>query len=312
MKHVVSVSLGAKRRDVDETIALLGQKVRIERRGTGGDVRKAAELIRTLDGRVDAIGLGGIDLYLYVGGRRYPLRGAVRLAAGAKETPVVCGAGLKDTLERTAIEHLESSVGWRGKRVLLVSALDRFGMAEALRERGADVLYGDAMFALGLPVPIRRLETLAQVAKVLLPVVTKLPHSWLYPVGAAQEREPQSRFARYYDWAEVVAGDWHFIKRYAPPRLDGKTILTNTTTPEDVAWLRARGVERLITTTPRFSGRSLATNLLEAALVALSNRFPLASEDYRELIGAREVQPTVVELTDEHEKGFVGRGDCWP
>ena len=269
-KHVVSVSLGSSARDVDVTVELLGEMVRIQRRGTDGSVAGARALVADLDGQVDAIGLGGLDLFLQWMGRRYYFREARVIAAAAKRTPVVCGAGLKDTLERRAVALLEPSVGWRGRRVLLTVAVDRFGMAEALVEHGADMRFGDLMFALGLPWPIHSMRALDRVARMLAPPLTKLPVSWLYPTGSKQNAPATSqRFAAHYAWAEVVAGDWHTIRRYAPERLDGLTIFTNTTTKADVAFLASAGAARLVTTTPRFEGRSLATNLLEAAFVAL-------------------------------------------
>jgi hypothetical protein len=269
-KHVVSVSLGAASRDVDVTVELLGETVRIQRRGTDGSVPAARALVAELDGQVDAIGLGGLDLFLQWMGRRYYFREARAIASAAQRTPVVCGAGLKDTLERRAVALLDRSIGWRGRRVLLTVAVDRFGMAESLVEHGADMRFGDLMFALGLPWPIRSMRTLDRVARLLAPPLTKLPVSWLYPTGSKQNKPTTSqRFAQHYAWAEVVAGDWHTIRRYAPERLDGLTIFTNTTTKSDVAFLAEAGAARLVTTTPRFEGRSLATNLLEAAFVAL-------------------------------------------
>src|SRR5690606_23717139 len=119
--------------------------------------------------------------------RRYYVRDALRLARAASATPVVCGAGLKNTLERMSIRALAPAVGWSGRRVLMVSAVDRFGMAEELARQGADVFYGDLVFALGLPIPVRTLAGLVRLANVLAPVVVRVPFKWLYPTGSAQE-----------------------------------------------------------------------------------------------------------------------------
>ncbi|MDZ7703677.1 MAG: quinate 5-dehydrogenase [Trueperaceae bacterium] len=286
-KRVVSVSLGSSRRDTTRELSLLGYTVTVERRGCDGDLARAEAMIRDLDGSVDAIGLGGLDLYLYVGGRRYVLRDAARLARAARATPVVCGAGLKQTLERRVVANLDRRLGLGERRVLVMSAVDRFGMADAFAATGAEVVYGDLIYVLGVPVGLRSLRTVEGVAALLLPVMTQLPIGWLYPTGRAQDDEaPRLRGARYADRAEVIAGDWHFIRRYLVGGLEHKTILTNTTTPQDVAWLREQGAAALYTTTPRLGGRSLPTNLLEAALVAVAGRFPLAAAAYDELIGA--------------------------
>ena len=76
---MVSVSFGSSRRDAAAEVELLGERVLLERRGTDGDFQRALCLIQELDGKVDAIGLGGIDLYLFAGGRRYAIRDALRL-----------------------------------------------------------------------------------------------------------------------------------------------------------------------------------------------------------------------------------------
>lgn len=300
MKHVVSVSLGSAKRDTDQVVTILGEEVHLERRGTQGDFAAAERLIEELDGDVDAIGLGGIDLFLPVGRKRYYFRDARRLAAAARRTPVVCGAGLKNSLERAMVRSLADGGSWQGRKVLMVSALDRFGMAEELVRHGADVLFGDFIFSLGLPIPLYRLGVLHALATVLLPVFVRLPFRWLYPVGSSQETaDTTERFARYYDWADVIAGDWHYIRRYAPGSMAGKVVLTNTTTPTDVAFLKDRGVATLITTTPRFDGRSVGTNLLEAAFVAIAGEAgELPTSRYREMIERAGLEPTVLELRD--------------
>lgn len=295
-KHVVSVSLGSSTRDIRVEAELLGQRVLLERRGVDGDQDRAVRLIRELDGTIDAFGLGGADLFIQAAGRRYYLRDSKKLARHARKTPMVCGAGLKDTLERLVVGQLEPVLRWKGRRVLLVSGVDRFGMAEALEAAGAEVRYGDLIFVVGLPIALRSLGALSAAARLLAPVVVQLPISLLYPTGKKQESSEAGWRARPFAWAEVIAGDFHLIRRYAPADLRGKVVLTNTTTKDDVVLLRRRGVKTLVTTTPRFEGRSLATNLLEAAFVAVSGKHPLSAEDYRGLLLESGLKPDVLEL----------------
>jgi len=297
--EVVSVSLGSSSRDTDQVVELLGRQVRLRRVGADGDLARAEALVRELDGKVDAFGLGGLDLYFPIRGRRYYLRDALRLARAAQRTPAVCGAGLKETLERRAVRALAPRLGLETKQVLMVSAVDRFGMAEELYRAAGGVTFGDLVFALGVPVGLHRLATLERIARLLLPVMTRVPIAWLYPVGAAQEKEPNTaRFARYYDRADVIAGDWHFIKRYAPEDLAGKVLVTNTTTLADLEFMRRRGVATLVTTTPRYGGRSISTNLLEAAFVALEGAgAELTPERYAALIEEARLEPTVMDLS---------------
>ncbi|MDH7571343.1 MAG: quinate 5-dehydrogenase, partial [Armatimonadota bacterium] len=119
--RVVSVSLGSSRRDHHVETEMLGRRVRIERIGVDGDYHRACALIAELDGKVDAIGLGGTDLYLVAGNRRYVVEQSRRLAASAKVTPVVDGSGLKNTLERETIRWLlaNGALQLEGKKALV-------------------------------------------------------------------------------------------------------------------------------------------------------------------------------------------------
>ena len=69
MKQAVSISLGSVTRDKKVTITLLGEEITVERIGTDGNVEKAIQLYNELDGKVDAFGVGGIDLGMTVAGR---------------------------------------------------------------------------------------------------------------------------------------------------------------------------------------------------------------------------------------------------
>lgn len=292
MKRIVSVSLGSSERDHTAEVEFLGQKLELRRIGTDGDMKRARALLEELDGQVDAIGLGGIDIYLRTRTETYTLRDGLRLREVVKKTPVVDGSGLKDTLERRAVEWLvrDGRVPLAGRKVLMVCALDRFGMAQALHRAGARLLFGDKIFTLGLDQPILTLEELEEQARKLLPEICKLPISLVYPIGKKQAViEPDALTTPYYQDAEVLAGDFHFIRRRMPDRLEGKDVLTNTVTAADVEELRRRGVRWLVTTTPELNGRSFGTNVLEAALTALGG-------DFEELVSRLDLSPRVVAL----------------
>jgi hypothetical protein len=272
---VVSISLGSSAGDTRIETEVLGQRVVIERIGTGGDFALFRRKLLEYDGRVDALGIGGINLSLSAGGRRYYIREAMRAVEGLR-TPVVDGSGLKEGWERYVIaEVLPEALGGplRGRRVLLTASVDRYSMAEAFVEAGADVVFGDFMFGLGIPLGVRGLTTIRVLACLLLPIFTRLPFRWLYPTGERQDRITP-KFGRAYRWAEIIAGDFHFIRRHMPDDLSGKTIVTNTVTATDVEALRQRRAALLVTSTPEMDGRSFGTNVLEALILALSGRKP--------------------------------------
>jgi hypothetical protein len=300
MKKVVSVSLGSSTRDHRAVVNLLGEEFDISRVGTDGKLDEAIKRVQELDGKVDAIGLGGIDVYLYAGKHRYALRDGVRLLQAAKTTPVVDGSGLKNTLEREAVRYMQEDLGieLKGKKVLMVSALDRFGMAQALVDAGADVLFGDFIFALDLDKPVKGLHEFEEMAEKYLPDACKLPFQFFYPTGKKQEKPPEPKYPQYYHDADIIAGDFHFMRQFMPDDLSGKIVLTNTVTEKDVEELRKRGVAKLITTTPDFQGRSFGTNVVEAALLALLGKKwdEVTPGDYERVLHELHLHPRVVEL----------------
>ncbi len=299
MKRITSISLGSSARDKAVTATFAGEDFSVERIGTNGDMAAFRRKLIELDGIVDAFGLGGTDMYVYAAGRRYVFREIEKLASAAVKTPVVDGSGLKNTLERETIARLgrDGIVDFSRSKVLLVSAVDRFGMAEALDGAGASVVYGDLLFALGVPLPLRSLKSVSSAARALLPLVTRMPFSWLYPTGEKQNTITP-KWGQYYAEADIIAGDFPYIRRYMPDDLQGKTILTNTITQDDVQQLRQRGVRLLITTTPELDGRSFGTNVMEGVLVTLSGRKPseLTPDNYLKLLAQLNWQPRVETL----------------
>jgi hypothetical protein len=217
-----------------------------------------------------------------------------------KQTPLVDGVGLKNTLENKSAAFLDSKIGdyisRLGRKVFIVSGADRWGMSTGFLEAGYECVFGDLMLGLGLPVPLHTAAQLKTLAAILMPLAGRLPFEWVYPTGQKQE-ERIPKYQKYYRWATVTAGDCLYIKRHMPDDMDGKVIVTNTTTPEDVSLFKSCGVKYLVTTTPVLEGRSFGTNMMEAALVAVSGKGrPLTRPEYAELLDKLGFEPQLQEL----------------
>ena len=298
MKRAVSISIGSSKRDKAVEVELLGEAVRIERIGTDGDMEKAARLYQELDGKVDAFGVGGADLGMWVDQRWYPLYSVQKMVRFIQKTPVVDGAGLKNTLEGRVAAFLDAKIGpeIKEKKVLITAGVDRWGMTKSFVDAGYDCVFGDLMFGLGIPIPVRSVRGLKVLAAILLPIVGRIPFEWIYPTGEKQEQRIP-KFVKYYQWASVIAGDCHYIKRHMPERMDGKVIVTNTTTPEDVALFRQAGVKVLVTTTPALDGRSFGANMMEASLIALAGKGRVLTDaELNEYLDRLGFEPQLQEL----------------
>ncbi len=300
MKRAVSISIGSSKRDKAVEVTLLGEKISIERIGTDGDMEAAALKYKELDGKVDAFGVGGADLGALVDGKWFPLYSVQPMVRFVEKTPLVDGGGLKNTLENKAPAFLDQKIpdyiNSRGRKVLVTVGMDRWGMAKSFAESGYETVYGDFMFGLDIPIAIRKLSQLKLMGNLLMPIVGRLPFEWIYPTGEKQEKRTP-KWGKYYDWATVVAGDCHYIKRFMPDNMQGKVVVTNTTTPDDVALFRKCGVKYLVTTTPVLDGRSFGTNMLEAALVAVSGKGrPLSWDELSEMLDKLGSEPQLQEL----------------
>jgi hypothetical protein len=300
MKHVVSISLGSSSRDKQVIFKLGQQMIRMERIGCDGDEKKAQALFKEMDGKVDAFGIGGVELYVRVVDKLYPLRSGLNLIKDVKHTPCLDGRGLKYTLERNIFQLAEPQLRhpFSPRRAMMPLAADRYGMAESLNRARFELVFCDLMFGLGLPIPVKGLARLRFLAGLILPLVGRMPISMLYPTGQNQD-EIVPKYEKWFDYGPLIAGDFLYIRRHLPPNLPGKVIITNTTTAQDVTLLKERGLAYLVTSTPQIEGRSFGTNVLEAALTAYAGKGrALTDAELAALLQELDLKPSVQALNE--------------
>ncbi len=300
MKHAVSISLGSSSRNKKVTVKFGDETVIIERIGTDGDEKKACALFTEMDGKVDALGVGGVELYVQLGEKNYPLRSGLGLIKNVRQTPAVDGRGVKHTLERRVMQIIEPQLDRpiNPKKAMMPLGVDRIGMAESLAEAGYDTVFCDLMFGLGLPFPIYGIKAVHRLGRILMPIVGQLPISMVYPTGGTQDTITP-KYQKYFDYGQVIAGDFLYIRKYMPEDLSGRMIVTNTTTTADVKLLKERGLKYLTTTTPVFEGRSFGTNMLEAALTAYAGKGRVLTQtELTALLDELNIRPTLQKLNE--------------
>jgi hypothetical protein len=143
---------------------------------------------------------------------------------------------------------------------------------------------------------VRGLKRFKRLAHLLLPAVGYMPLNALFPPGAKTEQH-KPKFESSWQQADLIAGDMHYIYKYSPSDLSGKVVITNTTTNENLETLRQRGVRMVITTTPRYEGRSFGVNMMEGALTAYAGKNrPLSAEELDALVTELELRPFIQQL----------------
>lgn len=227
------------------------------------------KLIERAKGKYDAVALSGFPLTYTVGDRYHRHKTLKCLLAESESDPTaVCdGIRAKDTIERWLMrriaEQLEGEVAHR--RILVLSAMDRWGVSEVAAALQSTVIYGDLMYNFRFGIPLLSLDHVRKLSPLILSVVTRAPLDWYFP-GARRHARRLPRWRPAFYWAEVVIGGMTYLKRYAPPQLEGKVVITDISTDEDAEWLRAKGVSTIASLTPIVSGQRISASVMEAVL----------------------------------------------
>lgn len=298
MKQVLIIHTGEDK-STDE-YSFMGHDLVVRRAGCGGDPERARALIQENDGKVDAIGLEGLPMSLELGAARRPHETGATLASMAQQTLVVDGSGIRAGLERWGVilaDRAQPGI-FAQKRVLMVPGLNHNGLAQALGRRAAGLRYADPIVYFNLPaLPlVGSRGTLEQAAGPTLDQLKGAAFDSLYPLpgGPAEPRD-----AAAFEWADILAGDIGAIRRYAPAELKRKTVVVNWATEEDLADLRERGVNIVVTMMPALDGRgelgrwSAAT--IEAVIASLrpDPEAPLNEDTYLDLMADLDWTPAV-------------------
>ncbi len=280
--------------------AFMGQEWSLRRAGCGGDPERARALIQEYDGRVDAIALEGMPATLELGSAHRPHEVGATLSPVAQQTLVVDGSGIRAGLERWGVilaDRAQPGI-FAQKRVLMVPGLNHNGLAGALERRASDLRYADPIIYFNLPaVPlVGSRGTLEQAAGPTLDQLKDAAFDRLQPLPTAPT---EARDAGAFEWADILAGDVGAIRRYAPAELKRKTVVVEWATEDDMADLRQRGVNIVVTMMPALDGRgelgrwSAAT--IEAIMAALrpNTDAPLSEDTYLDLMADLDWTPAI-------------------
>jgi len=306
MKKVLLIHLGVL--DEDRQALFLGETVEVLRRGSEGDPERVHALIAEYDGKVDAIGLHGMPFSLQLGPAQEDHAVGATLRSAAKQTPVVDGSGIRPGLERWAVilaDRAQPGV-FAKKRILMVPGMNHNGLVQALERHADAIQYADPFVYFGWPnMPgVGSGKTLNQAAVVQVDRLKDAPFRRIYPQSGEAKRE---RAPFPFVWADIIAGDIGPIRRYAPDNLRHKTIIVNHASEEDIADLRNRGAEIVMTLMPSMDpDDDLArwpASAIEAVLVALrpDPNAPITEDTYLDMLANLDWKPAVRYLQPEDQ-----------
>jgi hypothetical protein len=125
-----------------------------------------------------------------------------------------------------------------------------------------------------------------RLARILLPVAGFLAHSF-FP---SKEEKAITKVPVILAAGRLIAGDMHYIQN--TPDMRGKFVITNTTT-EKTSSIKNLGYP-VLTTTPRYDGRSFGVNMMEGVLTAYAGLGrQLTIQELNALIDELDLRPSL-------------------
>ena len=296
MKRVVGISMGAGDQDFEFATGFLGQHFNVRRLGANGSMAKALKLAKYWGQHADAIGLGVVKDSYTVGSQRYVEKDSARLKSAVTRIPVTTGGRLGDILQEWALRHVQTKLGdyFTNANVLFFSGRTNYKLALAMSEFTSNLQFADLLLQLGAPKMLTSLEMLELYASGAHYVLDWAPTS----VMASAPVKEWTNFVlrRALRDATVVVAPVHELDGFGAEELAGKTIVTSTVNDRRIAQFKDKGVNLVIDGSPMVSGHVLGPSLLDAMIIAATEKSPddILEDDYLEIITRLALEPRII------------------
>ena len=305
MKHIIQISLGPSLDDNEFETGFLKQTFHVQRLGTDGDVDKASDLLLKWNKKADAIALGGIRSAQFLGQKSALKNDLARLLKlGSKlETPVTSGDMLRLVGHEWSLRHIQFKLGnnyFNNARVFFFSGRSSRTIARVMTEYSDNLTFADAALENGIPRLIDGLKELERYSGRLRDVL-----NWVPGKSMVTDSEPVRSMIDYVvrqavQKSHVLVVPHHSFFKYLDPYtvedLNAKTVITSTVYDDRIDYLKDKGVDVIIDTTPKLLSNVAGVSVLEAILrVAFDIPKGEASDDeLLEIISNMQMEPRII------------------
>ncbi len=304
MKQVVSISLGTSQNDYEFETEFLGQDFRVKRFGVDGNLEKAAALLLQWDKSADAIGLGQMKFPQAIGSRwrAQNRQDKLQRLAAQIQTPVTMGKTLRDVSFEWALRCIEFKFGhyFSNARVLFLSGLQHYRMAKVMAEFTDNLMFADPVLENGISKFIKSLKDFESYAHGTHELLQWVPSKRLIQSVVPLRTWNAYILRKAMQQANIIVAPHinfdTYLKDAGLEELGGKTVITSTAYDQRVNFLKERGVDVIIDTTPKILQRVVGPNVLQALIIAAlgRGRDAIRSDDLLEIISEQKMDPRVV------------------
>jgi predicted amino acid dehydrogenase len=304
VKQIVSVSLGPKSDDYVFKGKFLGHHFYIRRFGTDGKLDDAEDLLLQWNDKADAVGLGHIQFLDSMGsGTLNKETQKLQKLASQLHIPVTTGKILRGVAHEWSLRHLQFQFGnnyFTNARVFFFSGMANSAIAKVMSEYTDNLTFGDPVIENGIPKFLNSIKDLELYAAGIHRVLQWIPSKRFSNAAIPLRLLNKSMLRQAVRKAHIVVVPYYnffsYLEDYAVDDLKGKIVVTSTAYDDRVAFLKKRGVDVIIDTTPKIFEKVVGMSVLEAViLVALDlPQSRLRHDDVLELISEHKMDPRVV------------------
>lgn len=303
MKKVINVTLGASEKDYQFETKFLGQDFTVQRLGADQDETKAWELLRRMQAKADVMGLGMIHDHYDVGHHRFVQEGTKKLMQVVTRVPVTSGSVLGYKLQVRAVRYVQKELVnyFNNQRVLFLSGMLNYEMAQAMSEYTQNIRFADALMQDFKPKLLKSLSQLEKYAVDSHEHYSSKPGKMLeHLLHGTDSSSRQKKVAEYINKAHVVVGTFALLKKFGTvENLEGKTIITSSIDKEREEFFKACKVNLVVDVSPMLFERSVGVSAIEAMILAAleTTSAELSGDDLNEILDELDVKPRLLHPT---------------
>ena len=231
-----------------------------------------------------------------VGSRRYVEKDSARMKGAVTRIPVTTGGRLGDILQEWALRNVQVKLGnyFNNAKVLFFSGMTNYKLALAMSEYTQNLEFADPLLQLGVPKLLTSLDALELYTSGAHYVLEWTPSSLMSSAPVREWTKFVLRMAMQD--ATVIVAPVYELDAFGADELRGKTIITSTVNDARIAQFRKKGVTMVIDGAPAMFDHVLSPSLLDAMIVAATEKDPddILEDDYLEIITNLQLEPRII------------------
>jgi len=305
MKQIIQISLDASRDNVDFETEFLGQKFHIRRFGTDGDLDEATDLLLRWNKKADAIGLGGVKFAnTYKPGAKLNKEIRKLLKIGTQvHTPVTTGDTLRSVGHEWSLRHIQFKYGnnyFTNARVFFFSGIVSHSIARVMAEYTDNLIFADLLLENSIPKFIHTIKDLDLYTGHVRNAMGWIPGKRFVSDSVPLRSLANNLMRKAVREAHILVVPHYqfhkYLDHYTIEELKGKIIISSTVYDDRVAYLKDKGVDVIIDTTPKILKKVVGVSALEALLFASldMDQGQGSEDDLLEVISNLKMPPRIV------------------